>query len=151
MIYLVDTNVLLRFSDRIDPLHSRMRASVRRLRADGHSLQTTVQNRIEFWNVLTRPRERNGLGQPLEDAHHWLRVIERLFPLIPDSPAVYPHWRRLVMEYRVSGVQVHDARLVATMKVHAVMHILTLNTRDFTRYAREGIIASNPVHIAATP
>lgn len=34
-----------------------------------------------------------------------------------------PEWRRLVVNYGVSGVQVHDARLVATMLVHDVTHI----------------------------
>ena len=52
-----------------------------------------------------------------------------------------PEWRRLVVNYGVSGVQVHDARLVATMLVHDVTHILTFNTQDFIRYRPEGIIA----------
>jgi predicted nucleic acid-binding protein len=40
----------------------------------------------------------------------------------------------LVSRYRVSGVRVHDARLVATMHVHRVEHLLTFNTSDFIRY-----------------
>lgn len=42
--------------------------------------------------------------------------------------------RRLVIAHSVSGVQVHDARLAAAMKIHAVTHLLTLNPADFTRY-----------------
>lgn len=37
--------------------------------------------------------------------------------------------------HNVSGVQVHDARLVAAMRVHGVSRILTFNDKDFTRYA----------------
>ena len=48
------------------------------------------------------------------------------------------------MDHRVSGVQVHDARLVAAMVSHGVRHILTFNTADFNRYAPEGIIAVDP-------
>ena len=51
------------------------------------------------------------------------------------------------MKYRVSGVQVHDARLVAAMIVHDVTHILTFNTQDFTRYAPDGIIAIDPATV----
>lgn len=40
------------------------------------------------------------------------------------------------------GVQVHDARLVASMIAHAVTHILTSNVADFSRYP--GIIVSAP-------
>jgi hypothetical protein len=29
---------------------------------------------------------------------------------------------------------VHDARLVAVMRVHSLTHILTFNTTDFIRY-----------------
>lgn len=48
------------------------------------------------------------------------------------------------MEYGVSGKQVYDARLVASMIAHNVKHILTFNTVDFTRYATEGIVAVDP-------
>ncbi len=54
--------------------------------------------------------------------------------LLPDSESTYREWRRLIVEYSVSGVQVHDARLVAAMHVHGVSHLLTLNTGDFSRY-----------------
>ena len=67
--------------------------------------------------------------------------------MLPDSPAVYRVWRRLVVDYDVSGVQVHDARLVAAMIVHDLTHILTFNTADFNRYAPEGIIAVDPATV----
>ena len=73
-----------------------------------------------------------------------LQDLEEAFPLLPDSADVYPVWRQLIVKYNVSGVQVHDARLVATMLVHDVKHILTFNTQDFTRYMPEEIIAVDP-------
>ena len=57
---------------------------------------------------------------------------------------MYPTWKKLVVDYEVSGVQVHDAKLVASMIVHEVKHILTFNVADFTRYASEGIVAVVP-------
>ena len=135
MIYLVDTNVLLRFVDRTHPLHPRVRAAVRTLRTEGHRLRATPQNCVEFWNVATRPADKNGLGLEPADADRLLRFVERLFPMLPEVPAVYPQWRQLVVTFGVSGVQVHDVRLVAAMRVHSVMHILTFNVIDFVRYA----------------
>ena len=38
------------------------------------------------------------------------------------------------MTHSVSGVQVHDARLVAATRVHGVKRILTFNDKDFARY-----------------
>ncbi len=126
MIYLADTNILLRFADRAHPLHPTVRAAVRKLRADGHRLRATLQNFVEFWNVATRSAERHGFGLTSVDADRLL--------LLSDSPAVYPEWRRLVVSFGVSGIRIHDARLVAALIVHGVTYILTFNTTDFARY-----------------
>ena len=115
MVFLADTNVLLRFADRTHPVHPIIRAALRKLRTNGHRVCATPQNFVEFWNVATRPTERNGFGLAPANADRLLRLVERLFPLLPDSPAVYTEWRRLVVSFGVSGIQVHDARIVSTM------------------------------------
>ena len=147
MIYLADTNILLRIAHRTDVLFPIVRASVHELWAKGHRLQTTLQNCAEFWNVSTRPINQNGLGLTLAETDDLLSELELAFPLLPDLPPVYAKWRELVMDYGVSGVQVHDARLVATMIVHGVTHILTFNTSDFVRYAPQGIVAVDPATV----
>jgi hypothetical protein len=48
--------------------------------------------------------------------------------LLPENEQVYREWRKIVVRYSVSGVQVHDARLAAAMYVHGVREILTLNS-----------------------
>ncbi len=144
MIYLTDTNVLLGAVYRADERYSSVQVAVHKLWASGHELQTTLQNFAEFWNVSTRPANRNGFGNTPSQTNTSLRYIESLFPLLPDSPDVYPVWRRLVVKYKVSGVQVHDARLAASMIVHNVKHILTFNVTDFERYKSEGIVAVDP-------
>jgi predicted nucleic acid-binding protein len=50
------------------------------------------------------------------------------------------------VDYRVSGVQVHDARLVAAMRVHGVRRILTFNTKDFARF--DDIEAVHPADLS---
>lgn len=147
MVYLVDTNVLLRFADRRSPLHPIVRTVVRKLKSGGHRLQVAPQNCVEFWNVATRPNSKNGFGLTPAEADRLLRLIERLFPLLPDMRTLYSEWRRLVVTFGVSGVQVHDARLVAAMKSNRVTHILTFNATDFTRYASEGIVAVEPTTV----
>jgi predicted nucleic acid-binding protein len=142
--WLADTNCLLRFAQRAHPLHAVTRHAVRTLRANGDRPRATVQNYVEFWNVATRPISRNGFGLTPAAADHLLRVIERLFPMLPDAATLYQEWRRLVVAHSVSGVQVHDARLVAAMRASGLTHILTFNTADFARYASEGIVAVDP-------
>jgi predicted nucleic acid-binding protein len=72
--------------------------------------------------------------------------IEATLTLLPDSPAIYPEWRRLVVKHSVQGAKVHDTRLVAAMNVHGVGRILTFNGNDFTRF---GIDILDPAVIAA--
>jgi predicted nucleic acid-binding protein len=83
---------------------------------------------------MTRPLARNGFGLTVGEAERQVRAIEAGMSLLPDSEAVYREWRRIVVQFSVSGVQVHDARLAATMRVHRVSHILTLNVADFGRF-----------------
>ena len=146
-MYLVDTNILLRVFHRTDPRHTIVRGAARTLRTHGHALHATPQNFTEFWHASTRPTNRNGFGLTPTETARLLRIAERIFPLLPDAPAIYPEWRRLVVDYRVSGVQAYDARLAAAMLVHHVTHILTFNTSDFARYAPEGIVAVDPTTV----
>jgi predicted nucleic acid-binding protein len=93
--YLVDTNILLRFTDRSHPLYPSIRTAIQQLRQNGHHLEITAQNCIEFWNVATRPLERNGFGLAPPKTERLLQLIERLFPVLPDSSEIYKEWRRL--------------------------------------------------------
>jgi len=54
--------------------------------------------------------------------------------LLPDNLATYREWRRLIITQAVSGAAVHDARLVASLKVYRVTALMTFNVDDFRRY-----------------
>ena len=144
MIHVPDTNVLLRFAHRPDPQHAVVLSAIKNLKNGGDEIYILPQNCVEFWNVFTRPTSRNGFGFSVPQANHSLRLVERIFPLFPDDARVHQEWRKLVSSFGVSGVQVHDARIVAAMLVHQVTHILTFNTSDFARYLSIGIVAVDP-------
>jgi predicted nucleic acid-binding protein len=143
--YLIDTNVLIRS---VQPEGSEFRVvdrAIHRLEEKDDTPCYTSQNLGEFWNVLTRPANRNGYGLSPSEADIRARKIEAKFWLLPDNLAVHLEWRRLLVDYRVSGVQVHDARIAAAMQVHGVKRILTFNTRDFARFT--GIEAIHPADL----
>ncbi len=121
---LVDTNILLRTTRRSDPQHQLVDTALARLAFEGTVLHYTHQNIAELWNVMTRPQERNGLGLTVAEAERQVSAIEAGMSFLPDSEAVYREWRRIVVQYGVLGVQVHDARLAAAMRIHRVSHIL---------------------------
>jgi len=135
MDYLADTNILLRFVNVNDPEHPLVADVVKGPLQRGESLQYTQQNRRAFWNVCTRPANRNGLGYSIEAALLRLAEADAVFSRLPDLAAAGPMWDRLVKQYRVQGTAVHDAQLVATMLAHGINRILTLNIADFARYS----------------
>jgi predicted nucleic acid-binding protein len=148
MSVLVDTNVLLR---RIQPDHVHHALaidSVARLIATGEEVYFTLQNISEFWNVMTRPIAVNGLGFSPAFALGEVGKIETTLMLLPDSPAAYEEWKRLVSTHAVSGAKVHDARLVALMNVHGIRRILTFNIGDFARFEIEAL---HPSAVATAP
>jgi predicted nucleic acid-binding protein len=144
MIHVPDTNVLLRFANRTDSQHAVVLSAIRKLKSIGNEVYILPQTCVEFWNVCTRPTSRNGFGLSIQQTAYSLRLIEKIFPLLPDNEKVHQEWRKLVFDFGVSGVQVHDARIAAAMLVHQVTNILTFNTSDFTRYSSIGIVAIDP-------
>ncbi len=138
--YLLDTNTLLRLAKRDDPAHGIVIAAIDRLISQGADLCYTPQNVVEFWNVFTRPRERNGFGLTAPEADRQTSLIENQFTLLPDNERIHTEWRHLVVAHGVEGVQVHDARLVAAMRVHSISYLLTLNRADFLRYPEITVI-----------
>lgn len=144
MATLVDTCILLRAFDADYPDYRAIRKALRQALDDKERLVVTVQNIAEFWNAATRPLENNGQGLSTERAKRRVGIIERVCAVVSEDDASYVHWKRLVDDYGVTGVSVHDARLVAVMLRLTVKRLLTLNERHFKRYVAEGIAIASP-------
>jgi predicted nucleic acid-binding protein len=138
--YLVDTNVLLRRAQRQSAEHQEVTEALDHLLAAGRALFVTPQILMEYWSVATRPAHLNGLGLTPDTADEELTILEGIFDLVPEGLEVYPTWRRLVRAHRVSGRQVHDAHIVASMESAGIPTILTFNQTDFIRYRQISIL-----------
>jgi len=145
---LVDTSVLTPTLQPHHSLYALTDRAIERLLAQGRDLHIVAQNLIELWVVATRPLEQNGLGMTPAAAAGDLARIKSMFEFLPETPAIYPIWERLVTERQVSGKPPHDARLVAAMQAHALTSILTFDRSGFSRYP--GIKVVHPADIAAS-
>jgi predicted nucleic acid-binding protein len=145
MSVLLDTNILLRLLQPHHPHSPLAERALSTLRGRGEVLHLAAQNLVELWAVITRPTGENGLGLTTEQARAEIDALKQLFVLLPEVPLL-EEWESLVVAYRVSGKNTHDARLVAAMKIHSVGSILTFNTQDFTRY--RGIAVIDPKTVA---
>ena len=141
--YLLDTNVLLRAVAPKSVHHAAAIEAVKRLLARRDELFLTPQVVVEFWSVATRPVEVNGYGWPAKDAEAKVAELLREFPLLPETPALFAEWLRLVSRHGIIGKQVHNARLAALLNIHGMAHLLTFNVHDFTY----GTLAVSPEQV----
>jgi len=138
MAILIDTSVLGRLANRADVSHPVAAAAIAELHRRSEVLHVTAQNLVEFRNFATRPISANGLGLVAAAAEGLAATFEATFPLLGETPDIYPAWKAIVAALGVVGKQVHDARLVAVCHVHAVTHLLTFNVAHFVRMAGSG-------------
>lgn len=149
MAILIDTSVLGRLANRADAAHPVATGAVAELHRRGELLHLTPQNLIEFRNFATRPVAANGLGLSSGAALVLADTFEAAFPLLAETPDIYPAWKGLVGALGVIGKQVHDARLVAVCQVYRVSHLLTFNVAHFIRLASygPGVVVVDPVSV----
>jgi predicted nucleic acid-binding protein len=148
--FAVDTNVLLRSIEDGQVAQPIAQNGLFTLRDRGQILSIFPQNLIEFWAVATRPITNNGLGLSIAQAEAELISLKTLFVLLPDTPEIFSVWEKIVLQYRVSGKQAHDARLVAAMRVHNLTHLLTFNTADFKRFSSITVVSPQAIHEGVT-
>lgn len=137
-MYLLDTNVLVRLADQLDPLHATAVNAVLTLHKRNEVLHITAQNIVEFRNVATRPLVNNGLGQSTTWTEQTIVRLESVFALLHERPDIYTTWKSIVESLGVIGKQVHDARLVAVSHLYGITHILTFNVKHFSRLSSYG-------------
>jgi predicted nucleic acid-binding protein len=108
--YLADTNILLRLFQTLSSHHAEAENTVDKFLKQGDTLFITLQNVSEFWNVCTRPADKNSLDFTIAQTDAELSKIEQVFDLLPNTIEVYRNWREFVVNHSVSGIQVHDAK-----------------------------------------
>jgi predicted nucleic acid-binding protein len=138
MAYLIDTTILGRLANMRDVQYAVAARAMLDLHRRSEVLHVTPQVMVEFRNVATRPVAVNGLGLSIADTEALAATFEVRFPLLADTPDIYPAWKAVVGAFGVIGKQVHDARLVAVCHAHAVTHVLTFNVAHFARWAGFG-------------
>jgi hypothetical protein len=149
MAILLDTSVLGRLANVKDVGYAVARAAIAELHRQGEILHLTSQNFVEFRNFATRPVRANGLGMDTVTTQGLSATFEAKFPLLVETPDIYPAWKAIVETLGIVGKQVHDARLVAVCHVHAVTHLLTFNMAHFVRMAGfgPGVVIVDPATV----
>ena len=142
---LVDTNLLLRSVQSSHPMSSAASGSINSLLRKGEQLFIVPQTVVEFWCVATRPQSANGLGLTVSETQDRISVFRKALTLLSETEGIFESWEGLVVKYQVTGKKVYDTRLVASMLVLGISHLLTFNEADFKRYYEITVV--NPQQI----
>lgn len=94
MSVFIDTNVLVRLIEVADPMHDAAVGAIAALIRTGEVPIITPQIGAEFWNVVTRPRDRNGIGLLPDAAGTELARIEGFLTVVAESTDVIRHLER---------------------------------------------------------
>lgn len=97
----------------------------------------------EFFSVATHPR----IFAPPTPRDAALEQIEAWFEsptlvVLAEGEGYWPDLRSALIEGRIAGPQVHDARIVALCRHHGVRELWTAD-RDFSRFG--GLAIRNPL------
>ena len=131
---VLDTNVLLAATDQARQEHEQAVAAINVWPASGLVLYTNGQILREYLAVATRPVDQNGLGMPRPDAVANVRALRARLNLLAEDIKVSDRLLELLETVECTGKQVHDANVVATMLVHGIDTIVTMNVDDFARF-----------------
>jgi len=138
MRILVDSNVLIAYAEKTHVHHERVRNKLRELIISNDELLYTSQGLREFWAAVTRSpnRTRNpGMGLSIDEAKAHLQKVKELFvPLFVNDEEALKEWESLVETYSTKDIKVHDANIVASMRVGGISHLMTINVDDFKKY-----------------
>lgn len=131
---LLDTNVLLAATDEGRPDHVAALSVLNEWPTGGTVLYTSGQIVREYLSVATRLIKLNGLGLSRPDAIANARTLRGRLGLLGESHKVNDRLLELLDDIDCTGKQVHDANVVATMLVHGIDTLVTLNRSDFARF-----------------
>jgi predicted nucleic acid-binding protein len=135
---LVDTNILVYSAS---PAATQYRSSRALLESGAPGLCVAPQVLAEFYSVVTNPRRVTVPFTPAEACAFILEAV-RVLTILPVPPRIVERWARLAQQYGVTGSDIFDLQLLATMLENGVQRIYTFNRVDFERFP--GVLVLTP-------
>lgn len=139
----VDTNVLVYAHREDSPFHEAASRCVAALAEGPASWAIPWPCLHEFLAIVTHPRiyaPPTPLPRALDQVDAWLE--SPTLALLTESVAHWPALRALLADGRITGAQVHDARIAALCQQHGIRELWSAD-RDFSRFS--GLAVVNPL------
>ena len=132
---VLDANVLAYAVDAEAPQHAASRALLDAAIDPSVTLYVTSQILCEFYSLITNPRRVRAVSSAAEA----LSIISAMLALpglyvLPTPSRTVAGWMQLLQRHPVTGGDVFDLQIVATMQANGIQRIYTFNTDDFTAF-----------------
>ncbi len=131
---IVDANVLVNAMDADAPQHAPSRALLDAARDSSTSLYVTSQILCEFYSIVTNPR-RVPKPRSSDDALSAIAAFLVFLHVLPIPARTVEGWMDPLRRHPVTGGDVFDLQIVATMQANAIQRIYTFNTGDFKPFS----------------
>jgi uncharacterized protein len=136
---VVDTNVLVYAVDADAPQHAAARALLDAARDAPGTLFLTSQILCEFYSIVTNPRrvpKPRDAGDALAAISGFLAFLQ----VLPVPARAIDGLLELVRRHPVTGGDVFDLQIVASMQANGVGRIYTFNAADFAAFPELSIV-----------
>jgi toxin-antitoxin system PIN domain toxin len=136
---IVDANVLVYAMDADAPQHAASRGLLEAARDPSTTLYVTSQVLCEFYSIVTNARRVPNPRSPA-DAIGAISGLLAFLHVLPIPACAVECWLDLLRRRPVTGGDVFDLQLVATMLANGVQRIYTFNAKDFERFPELAVV-----------
>jgi predicted nucleic acid-binding protein len=136
---IVDANVLVYALDADAPQHAAARALLETGRNGSTTLYVTSQILCEFYSIVTNAR-RVPKPRSSADALSAIAGLLGFLHVLPVPVHTVDGWLDLLHRHPVTGRDVFDLQIVATMLANGVQRIYTFNMGDFEVFSELSIL-----------
>jgi predicted nucleic acid-binding protein len=136
---IVDTNVLVYALDADSPQHAASRALLEAAKDRSTSLYVTLQILCEFYSVVTNAR-RVSKPQSPADALSAISGLLGFLHVLPVPAQAVEALAGLLRRHPVTGGDIFDLQIIATMQANGLRRIYTFNTDDFEAFSELSVV-----------
>jgi predicted nucleic acid-binding protein len=136
---IIDANVLVYAMDADAPQHAASRALLDAGRDSSATLYVTSQILCEFYSIVTNAR-RVPKPRSADDAIRAISGLLAFLHVLPIPSRTVEGWMDLLRRRPVTGGDVFDLQIVATMQANGIRRIYTFNADDLEVFSELAVV-----------
>ena len=145
---VIDANVLAYALNGAAPQHAASQALIDATLNPSNALYVTSQILCEFYSIITNPKRFPKVCSAVQAAE----IISELLLLpglhvLPAPSEVVAGWVQLLERHPVTGGDVFDLQIVATMLANGIRRIYTFNVDDFEVFSELVVVHPNTLPV----